>query len=469
MDWQFADVCARLTRVANDVAPGVPAGFVGAQQPSVYGGYDYDRLRDSVQWIEAYDIGGTNEILRSFWSGSQPRPRVQTFFSTGEARQDAWFLWYYLLHGNRAVIAWPDREGHGWFENGRLAPYLEENRATFREVQGEVSHQLLAKDVRFDPDPIAVLYSHPSVQASWATDVVTHGNSWPHRSSGLDSTCQTAGKNREAWFKLLEDCGHQYDVISAREVGGGALAQRQIRVLILNRALALSDQECQAIESFVRGGGTVIADYWTALLDEHGVGRPDGGGLDRMFGIKRDEQRGYFDGSTITEIDGERYERPFLQRLPLENTLRYEDKMIVERGTTASGAQAAGHVENADVVLQRRIGRGTVVYLNLTPVEYYDNGVRMQSRGEQWRALLSSLLRDAGLEPRATVHAQGSAVPLVETLFWHGEDRTLLGIVKNPSRQASIDGTAAADHVTGPQLEVDIQLSPGISANPRPS
>ena len=212
-----------LTRVANDVAPGVPAGFVGAQQPSAYGGYDYDRLRDSLQWIEAYDIGGTNEILRSFWSGPQPRPRVQTFFSTGDARQDAWFLWYYLLHGNRGVIAWPDRDGHGWFENGRLAPYLEENRATFREVQGDLSRQLLAQDIQSDPDPIAVLYSHASIQASWATDVVTHGKTWPRRSASLDNTCQSAGKNREAWFKLLEDCGYQYDVLSGREITGDAL------------------------------------------------------------------------------------------------------------------------------------------------------------------------------------------------------------------------------------------------------
>ena len=333
MDWQFADICARLTRVANNVAPGVPAGFVGGQQPSAYGGFDYDRLRDSIQWIEAYDIGGTNEILRSFLSSS---PRVQTFFSTGNARQDAWFLWYYLLHGNRGVIAWPDLDGQSWFADGKLAPYIEENRNTFREVQGDVSAPLLAPDMHFDPDPIAVLYSHPSVQASWATDVVTHGKTWPRRSSSLDNTCQSAGKNREAWFKLLEDCGFQYDVLSGRDIVSGALAQRQIRVLILNRAIALSDRECQSIDEFVRAGGTVIADYWTALLNEHGTGRPNGGALDHMFGIERNEQLGYFDGQTITEIDGERYNQPFLQRLPSDNLLRYEDRLIVERGTTTA-------------------------------------------------------------------------------------------------------------------------------------
>lgn len=480
MDWQLADVCARLTRAANELAPGVPAGFVGGQQPSAYGGYDYDRLRDSIQWIEAYDIGGTNEILRSFWSAplspsrgegqgkgtreqrqgeGTSKSRVQTFFSTGDARQDAWFLWYYLLHGNRAVIAWPERDGHGWFENGRLAPYIEANRDTFREVQGEVSRQLLAADVRFDTDPIAVLYSHPSIQASWAADVVTHGKTWPRRSSSLDNTCQTAGKNREAWFKLLEDCGYQYDVVSARELEDGALAQRGIRVLILNRALALSDRQCEAIRAFVRSGGTVIADYWTALLDEHGVGRSGGGGLDDMFGVARDEQLGYFDGNTITEIDGERYNLPFLERLPAQNILRYRDAMVVERGTTASAAQAEQRVATADVVVRRQTAHGTAVYLNLTPVEYYDNSVRLASRGEQWRGLLSDLVRSAGVEPRASVESRGKPVPLAETLFWRGTDHIVLGIVKNPSRQASIDGAATVDQVTGEPIEIDIRLN----------
>ena len=459
MDWQFADVCARLTRVANELAPDVPAGFVGGQQPAPYGGYDYDRLRDSLQWIEAYDIGGTNEILRSFWSYPQAKPRAQTFFSTGNARQDAWFLWYYLLHGNRAVIAWPEREGKSWFENGRLAPFIEENRETYRAVQGDVSRAILANDARFDADPIAILYSHPSIQASWATDVVTHGKTWPRRSSSLDNTCQTAGKNRVAWFKLLEDCGYQYEVVSDRELLHGVLANRKIRVLILNRAISLSDAHCQAIEAFVRAGGTVIADYWTGLLDEHGVGRAPGGGLDALFGLRRDESRGYFDGSTITEIDGERYSRPFLDRFPTGNLLRFEGRMIVERGTTADAARATHRIDGADVVLRRRVGRGNTIYLNLSPVEYFDNSVRLQAPGERWRELLSGLLEDAELTPRAVVYAGGNRVPMTETLFWRRGNRQLLAVVKNPSRQASTDAATAADQVLGEPIDVEIRLS----------
>ena len=458
MDWQFADVCARLTHVANQLAPDIPAGFVGGQQPAPYGGYDYDRLRNSLQWIEAYDIGGTNEILRSFWSYPQQKPRVQTFFSSGEARQDAWFLWYYLLHGNRAAIAWPERDGKSWFADGKLATFVEQNQETFRELQGDVSRTLLADGVRCDPDAIAVLYSHPSIQASWVTDVVTHGKTWPRRSSSLDNTCQSAGKNRVAWFKLLEDCGYQYDVVSGREVVDGVLQERGTRVLILNRAMALSDAECRAIETFVRGGGTVIADHWTALLDEHGVGRPVGG-LDHLFGVHRDESLGYFDGSTITEIDGEKYNRPFLERFPTTNVLRDQGRLVVERGTKADGVRATSTVPHADVILQRSVGRGTTVYLNLSPTEYFDNVVRTNQLGDKWRSLLGELLSNAGLTPRALVHSGDERVPLVETLYWRDNDRRLLAIVRNPSRQASVDSAGDSNPLSGDAVEIEVRLS----------
>ncbi|MCK4626507.1 MAG: beta-galactosidase, partial [Phycisphaerae bacterium] len=213
MDTQFAKCLTELTLFTNKIDPNTPAGIVGGQQPAPYGGYDYSKICRSVQWIESYDIGGTCEILRSLWCRPQRRPYVQTWFSTGDTRRDAWFLWYYLLHGNRGVIAWPDRGG-SWFhqKDGGIAPFIIQNAATIREVQSALSKHILNPDARFDADPIAVYYSHPSIQASWVMDVVTHRGTWPNRSSSLDNTCQTAAKNRVAWFKLLEDCGFQYNV-----------------------------------------------------------------------------------------------------------------------------------------------------------------------------------------------------------------------------------------------------------------
>lgn len=457
MDTQFASFLAGLTRFANSQDGATPAGFVGGQQPAPYGGFDYAKLCRCVQWMESYDIGGTCEILRSLWSWPQRRPYVQTWFSTGSARRDAWFLWYYLLHGNRGVIAWPDKGG-SWFRcaDGGVAPFIAENADTIREVQSDLSKAILDPDARFDADPIAVYYSHPSVQASWAMDVVTHGKTWPNRSSSLDNRCQSAGKNRVAWFKLLEDCGFQYDVVTAQQVAAGGLSRPARKVLIVNRVAAMSDAEADAIRAFARGGGTVIADHLTGVLDEHGRGR-ERGVLDDLFGIERDESAGYLDGRGVTEIDGERYRQPFLERLRYDGALRHGRIVVYERGTrAAAGATAAARVGAADVVITRRVGSGRGVYLNLTNLAYTDRAERAGAFGGQWRKLLSAELARSGLEPRARVLSGGEPVPMAELVYWRRGGGVVIGLVSNPVREGSVSGAGDIAGVTGSPIDVQI-------------
>ena len=479
MDTQFADCLAELARYANTLDPTTPAGFVGGQQPSVYGGYDYAKVARSVQFIEAYDIGGTCEILRSLWRRPERRPYVQTWFSKGDARLDAWFLWYYLVHGNRGVIAWPDRGG-SWFhwKGGGLAPFIKENIETIREVQSDVSRPILDPDARFDADPIAVFYSHPSIQASWAMDAVTHGGTWPNRSSSLDNTCQTLGRNRVAWFKILEDCGYQYNVVTGDQVAAGALVKEKYRVLILNRAICLSDAEAAAIRKFVESGGTVIADHLTGILTEHGVGRPQGA-LDDLFGIPRDESKGYLDGKSITEVDGEKYNRPFLERLCYNGALKHQGDVIYERGTQAvagrpaaePAAGAAGHrplasaprIDGADVIIARTTGSGKTIYLNLTPVAYNDLGQRLGELGDRWRMIVSDCLAVIGMRPRARVLAGGQPVPMAETLLWRKGDRVVLALIKNPPREAAVTHAGRIDGAFGAPGEVVIELSKPVT------
>jgi len=481
MDTQFADCLADLTRFTNTLDPATPAGFVGGQQPSPYGGYDYSKICKSIQWIEAYDIGGTCEILLSLWKWPERRPYVQTWFSTGDPKRDSWFLWYYLVHGCRGVIAWPDRGG-SWFhyKGGGLAPFIAANAETIREVQGDVSKFILDPDTRFDADPIALYYSHPSVQASWAMDVVPHGSSWPNRSSSLDNANSSAGRNRTAWMKILEDCGYQYNVVTPEEVVGGALQREGYKVLILGRTICLSDAEAAAIRKFAEGGGTVIADYLTGVLDEHGKGRPEGA-LDGLFGIKRDESKGYLDGKTIAEINGELYQKPFLQRLPYEGALHCEGQTLYETGTKALEERRhlyAGREGHWDIC--RDIGQGKGRYLNVTPVAYTDLGPRSGHTGSILRCITGSALLGAGLRPRADVVSRDMQVPLAErllwsrrgaaavpgtnptplteALFWRKGDTVVLAVIKNPPREAAVDSAGKIEDVFGDPMDVEIKL-----------
>ena len=462
MDSQFAACLAGLTRYANSLDGKTPGGIVGGQQPSPYGGFDYSKLCDAMQFIESYDIGGSCEILRSLWAtDGERRPFVQTWFSTGNARRDSWFLWYYLLHGSRGVIAWPDKGG-SWFhyKGGGVAPFIKENAKTLREIQSDVSRAILDLDVTCDADPIAVYYSHPSVQASWVMDSATHGGSWPNRSSSLDNTCQTAGKNRIAWFKILEDCGYQYNVVTPVQVVSGELAEKGYKVLVLARTVCLSDAEAGAIREFVEGGGTVVADHLTGILDEHGNGRAGGGALDEVFGIARDESKGYLDGKHITEIDGELYKKPYIERMRFYNgSLKHAGVVVYERGTTARGGQASARAGAAEVVVRNRVGKGSAIYLNLTPVAYVDMKERLTGFGETWRKLVGGICKDAGLTPRARVTSGGKPVPFAEFVYWRKGDRQIVGIIKNPTRQGSITGLGQIHGVEGKPFAVRITFA----------
>jgi hypothetical protein len=405
MDTQWSDALAELTRTANAIDPETPAGFVGGQMPCAYGGQDYRKLSKAIQWIEAYDIGASNEILRSFWD--QKRPHVQTFFSSKDPKRDAWFLWYYLCHGNRGVICWPD----GWFQDGKAAPYISANAATFKEVQGPVSQKII--DGSFVHDPIAIYYSHPSIQATWALDAVPHGGTWPRRSSSLESGVSTSNLTRIGWIKSLEDVGLQAKFIHQDHLLGGVLQKEGYKVLVLNRALSLSDAEVAAIRAFVAAGGAVVADHLCGIYDEHGKARPKGA-LDDLFGVKRDLSKGILGGATTTEVNAERAHAFTEKSWMTEGAETFQGMPVFERGL-APNTRAGRHA-----------------YLNVSPAGYLLK--RTKGEAADWLTFVRGLFKDLGVEARVVVDA-----PRMESIFWKNGDRTTLCIVRNIDRRASID------------------------------
>jgi hypothetical protein len=440
MDVHFARVLEELTRYANSLDPDTAAGFEGAQQPSPWGGYDYSSLADSVQWMEAYDINGTNEILRSFWN--QDKPHVQTFPSNKNPRVDTWFLWYYLVHGNRGVIAWPD----GWFAGGKIADYILLCAQTFREVQSDIS--TLVIDSEFLPDPIAIYYSHPSIQASWAMDATVHGASWINRSSELDDDNSVSGLNRLAWLKLVEDSGYQARFIREKDLLRRSLYEDGYRVLILNHTLALSPSEADAVTAFVKSGGTVLADEGTGLFDQHGKAR-SGGILDELFGIAQHPEKGLLGGEELTEIDGEKYREVDLRkRLTTAKALRWEGLPLYGRGVEPTDGIPDGVVSGSAAVVRKSTQKGRTLFLNLSPIEYLLE--RHKATGTAWRELLSKILSDAGLPRRVALEENGLPVVGSEALFWRKGNQTVLCIVRNPVREPALD-PSWKDELTSPE------------------
>ncbi|MGD0092117.1 MAG: beta-galactosidase trimerization domain-containing protein [Planctomycetota bacterium] len=444
MDTQFSDCVAAMVRFANSLDPETPAGFVGGQGPCAWGGYDFRKLCKAAQWMEAYDIGGNNEILRSFWP--QTRPHVQTFFSSKDPRKDAWFLWYYLCHGNRGVIGWPE----GWFVKGQVAEHIQALAETFKEVTGPVSKLII--DGEFVNDPVAIYYSHPSIQVTWALDAACHAGTWPNRSSSMENSCSTSNNSRVAWLKTLEDLGIQAKFIHQDHLLAGGLQKGGFKVLLLNRALCLSDAEAAAIKAFAEKGGTVIADHLCGICDEHGKARATGA-LDELFGVKRDLAPGILGGKTLTEVDGEKDQAGVTKKnWDVDGAALYKEMAVFERGLKGDKGKADAEPDGAAVVVRN----GSALYLNLSPIGYLLKRPKNESR--EWPPFVAKVLQEAGVTPRLKLELDGQPAHATEALFWKNGARTTLCVVSNLDRKASISGFGSAKEGLG-QARAKLKLS----------
>jgi hypothetical protein len=466
MDFRFSSVLAELTRYTNSLDPKTPAGFVGGQGPGPWGGYDYAKLSRAVQWMEDYNIHSTNEILRSFWSDER-RPQMKTFASTKDPKLDSWFLWYYMFHGNQAVIAWPEE----WFRSSgnEIAPYILTNKNTFAEIQGKVSEPIVNPKTLFDPDPIGLYYSHPSIQVGWAMDAIVHGRNWVNRGGSIDNRNQTTGILRNVWCKVLEDLGFQYDFISYLDVEEEKVnLSKKFKVIILPKTVCLSEKEAQALKEFVNHGGILIADYLCGVMDQHGKGR-EKGVLDDLFGIDRDESAGYMNGVALTEIEGEKYQEPFLKRLSnYEGAYRYKDLVVFERGTKhRPGCKAIeikkflGKFHQTSVIIENQFGKGRTFYLNLTPLEYWDPERRFSNYGENFRKIVVEIMTTAGLSPRIKIYEGDHVINMIEPLYWRNGDKHYIGLIKNPTEQKELPRLGASSEIqgiTGQMIEIKLEF-----------
>ena len=273
-DATWANYLGELVEYANTLDPATPCGIVGGQCPSAFGGYDYARLMRKLQFIESYNLGSSQAIIRSF-NPHNALPAVTSMFHQS-ADDDIWQVWYYLAHGNRGHIGWVEK----WFDGKTPKPWHEQVAPAYLEAGKKIGP--LMSGAEWLHDGVAIYYSHSSIQLGWILDAQAHGKTWVNRNNDerLSSACHV----RHAWENMLRDSGIQYNFLSYVDVIHRGVPP-EYKVLILPACLCLSDAEARQIKAFCDRGGTVIADYLPGLWDQHGKGRRAGGVLDDLFAV----------------------------------------------------------------------------------------------------------------------------------------------------------------------------------------
>ncbi|NQT36449.1 MAG: beta-galactosidase trimerization domain-containing protein [Planctomycetes bacterium] len=440
-DSVWANFLGELVLTANKADPDTPCGFVGGQSPSMWGGYDYAKLMKKIQFIEAYNIGSSQAIIRSFNPGNA-MPQVTTHFHKGSrgTANDIWQTWYYFAHGNRGMIGWVE----GWFDGEKPRPWLDQYKATNLEVGGVQGPKMVGS--RWIHDGVAVYYSQPSIQVSWCLDIEPHGSTWVNR--GSDHRLGTSHNVRKAWEYLLTDSGIQYNFIPYDEVVVHGVPD-EYKVLILPACYALSDIEAQRITEFCRRGGTVIGDFACGLFDHHGKGRAKGA-LDDLFGIRHDgsETNGDFFGERLwVETD---QDAGFSDR-------RYRDLFATIDCKMEDGFAVAEKKQTTQSV--REVGRGTAIHVNLSPQRYLQYREENTSDDRLRHVFMQHVLA-AGVKPWVTVVDQKGRRPRnLEITYWNKGDRTLVFVVQNAVVTGSALGGGGAEGLISREAKVNVQFT----------
>ena len=426
--WSFNDslwcnYVGGLVEFANALDPATPCGIVGGQMPSAFGGYDYAKLMRKVQFIESYNLGSSQAIIRSF-NPHNALPAVTTHFHKG-VDDSIWQTWYYLAHGNRGFIGWVEK----WFDGKTPKPWHEQVAPSYLEAANKIGP--LMQGAEWKHDGIAIYYSHASIQLGWILDAEAHGKTWTNRNA--DERLSSAAHVRRAWENMLRDSGLQYSFVSYADVIQRGVPE-EYRVLILPACLCLSDAEAHAIRAFCERGGTVIADYLPGLWDQHGKGRAGGGVLDGMFGVKHDS------AMRAADIFGEKL------WVEVDQDANYSwktyEEFLTNKNTCikdAGGFHKAVRALPTDHIAT--VARGKAVLMNLSPQWY--NAYRVEGAdAAKKRDVFMRHIADAGIVPWVRIADAGEREHGCEITGWSlPTGRTLLFVCLNPEiRGTSLGG-----------------------------
>jgi hypothetical protein len=282
-------------------------------------------------------------------------------------------------------------------------------------------------------DPVAILYSQSSLRGNWMleichrTDVPQTGRDWPGRDSWTVRQKELSFRVRMSWAMWLHDLGIRPRYVDVSQVRRGYLLDQGYKVLVLPRAVALSDDTAHAIRRFVEAGGTVIADSWPGIMDQACRVRPRGV-LDDLFGVRRGDYR---------QIDVTRMP-PSGQGITVNgNTLPF---FAFEKTLKATTGQPGRNYGDADVAITRAVGKGQAIYLNFNLEEYFLQRFFPEMVAPARRYLLTLLTR-AGVQPWFAVTSPDDDAPFHpvghDVVLYRSGRGYVVGTMINPTVRTS--------------------------------
>jgi hypothetical protein len=408
---EYHDWCKAL--ITKHV-PAARVGISGTPNVNSYSGHDWWKLMQGpLTHLSSYG-GVQREMQRSF---ALPGTFVSSFlgydYTDDDEQRARYGPWDLVFHGSNGVnyytlvsntlncpLIRPD------MSLTNKAPWYFDEVAQLKQGFGR-----LFMSAKYANDGIAVHYSPASVHAATATGLFDNRD----RLRRYDNNLSNLGM-------ILSQLHLQYNFIHEEQMAKGELSK--YKVLILPWSSAISEREAKAIREFVKDGGTVIADSYCGVRDDHGAPRAM---LDDLFGIKQ----------TLTP--------PQLQPGEMVSAAGATRIVPVASGSLElqlAGGKALRTVGTAPAYVINNVGKGKAIFLNCSFSNYADvsaGGVAGETLDQEVapetvtapiRQFVQSLLADALVQAPVVVSCRANEDAAVETSRLRLDQTELLGVVR---------------------------------------
>lgn len=460
MNLTFASVVRAATDAVHRADPEAKNGIVGCQTPSAFGGYDYWNLSTAIDIIEPYNIGNNRKMWQSF---APKKPAFTTFFACNDF--ELWRLWYQALMGDRGIIIYDEKNCYLDAQGKPTPDYGVRAAPVFKELTGGIIRQLSALDLQ--EAQVALHYSHPSITAWWPFELLRLDADWVKRTPWADWDDFKNPRVRGSVAKLLEDNQTPYRFTAYAELENGSFEKAGQKLLVLSLSLAMSEGELAAVKRFVRGGGTVVADCSTALMNGNGKLRSVAG-LDEVFGVVRSglefaamKER---PAETLQPCNGDRAVGEYswakgLSTLQLSGVKLPEETVEVAEDAVALFRDGQG----VPGVIVHNYGLGKAIYLNMDLSQYFLKRT-VTGGGASELALWKAVLDAAGVQPKVKTRHLSGGETKVEVNRYLKEEIELVTLLRNYELRQHELGETEYRKQADLQQECKIQVDLGRKA-----
>ena len=308
---------------------------------------------------------------------------------TPSPKQIELWAWQTVARGGRGLIywLWRPRIGnvHSGWENNEFGLVSKDGELRPRAEAAGKACRMITKnaDLFLNARPnakVAILQSQTCKNAA-ASEIPDETIFHPYEGQRRYYTQSQLGAYKILWEEKIP-C----DFINPPSIAAGML--NRYKVLIMPFTYMLDEPSANAIKSFVRKGGCVLADFGCAMKDEYGAVHitSPGFGLDEIFGTYSYDIETPDDNEFLKVKVGPETEWPIFEAdLPL-----YAFREILR---PYDGAKVIGEFINGEpAVIENRFEKGKTVLVGTLMFQSY------LLKGGAWRVFVKELLHSWGVK-----------------------------------------------------------------------